>query len=100
VGCRLSYRFVLPHPDDGPALFPESVVHPTVADNVASQLGRPVVVVRGWGSVVLGTPMSKASINEDSYLAAREHHVGGAANLPDRSYVHSVTKTPTMKLTS
>lgn len=95
----LCHGDVLPDPNHCPPVGGESFVDPSVPEDVALELRRPVVHVSLGFAAMLRAPMPPAAVHEHSDACRREHEVGANPNRSgDDRAVHAVPPPAPMEL--
>jgi hypothetical protein len=75
---RISSDFVLPYPDNSPALRGQLLTDQQVARSVVFDFAAPELCTRSRRLVVQWTPMPKATVDEDGDSRSGKHEVGFA----------------------
>jgi hypothetical protein len=98
--CCVLDHLVFPNTDDSPSRFSQYRCRLGVSGSISLDLGRPKLAVRGRWSVVLGTAVPVATVNENRYTRAREHEIRGAPQLGQRTLGHPVSQAHGMEARS
>lgn len=95
--CRLSWIFMLPHPNYDPSQISQTLLCTTVPRDIRFELGSPPVCVCLGRDSVDGATVPEATVDEYGDLGTGEDDVGPAGN---GRHVNAVTETHAMQFTS